>query len=199
VASSIKEVLAAARQVVLCSISSSAMTIGGWVMRGAIFGPTIFLLVFSVSVLAAETRRSQPDVAPPPAAIADLAWLAGQWDGEGAGGAAQEVYSVPLGGQIIGHFRQSKSGKIQFYEIVAIAEAEGSLEYRVKHFNADLTGWEEKAEVQKFPLVAIAQDVWYFDGLTIRRDGPDGMITTVLATMKDGAKSELAFRYRRIK
>jgi hypothetical protein len=168
-------------------------------MRAAIFKPAVFSLVFSASVLAAETRQSQPGVAPPPAAIVDLAWLAGKWDGEGAGGAAQEVYSAPLGGQIIGHFRQSKSGQIQFYEIVAIAEAGGSLEYRVKHFNADLTGWEEKAEVQKFPLVATAQDVWYFDGLTIRRDGPNGMVTTVLATMKDGAKSELTFRYRRIK
>jgi hypothetical protein len=47
----------------------------------------------------------------------------------------------------------------------------GSISYRLKHFNADLTGWEEKNEVQSFGLVAREGDTWFFDGLTIRRDG----------------------------
>lgn len=161
---------------------------------------TIFLcLLLSTSALAAETRQAQPGMAPPSASISDLAWLTGQWDGEGLGGTSHEIYSPPADGQIVGHFRQSKNGKIQFYELVTVAETNGSLEFRIKHFNADLTGWEEKAEVQKFPLVAVDKDVWYFDGFTVRRDGPDGMIVTVLAKMKDGSSAELVFTYRRVK
>jgi hypothetical protein len=86
---------------------------------------------------------------------------------------------------------------VWFYEILSIAEVGGSLEYRLKHFNADLTGWEEKAEVRRFPLVAIENDAWYFDGLTIRRDGPDGMVGAVKVETKDGSRKEYVFRYKR--
>jgi hypothetical protein len=73
----------------------------------------------------------------------------------------------------------------------------GSLEYRLKHFNADLTGWEEKAEVVRFPLVAVEPDAWYFDGLTIRKEGQGGMIAAVRIGNRDGTSREAVFRYRR--
>jgi len=148
---------------------------------------------------AAETRSAVPGAPAPPARVADLAWLAGAWEGAGiAGGAATEVYSPPAAGQIVGHFRQLRpDGSLWFYEIMSIAEAGGSLHYRLKHFDADLTGWEEKAQVVSFPLVAVEKDAWYFDGLTIRRDGPDGMVAAVRIGSKDGGSREAVFRYRR--
>ena len=78
-------------------------------------------------------------------------------------------------------------------------EIGGSLEYRLKHFNADLTGWEEKAEVRSFPLVAREGDAWYFDGLTVRRDGADGLIGAVNARFKDGTQKEFVLRYKRVR
>ena len=158
----------------------------------------IFLgLLLASPLCAAETREAQPGAPPPPAKINDLAWLAGQWVGEGLGGIATEVYSPIAGGQMVGHFSLVQDGKVAFYEIVSIVEYGGSLEYRLKHFNADLTGWEEKAQVQRFALVATDKDVWYFDGFTMRREGADGLIITVRAKRKDGTSSELVFRYRR--
>lgn len=84
-----------------------------------------------------------------------------------------------------------------FYEMMAITEVRGSLEFRLKHFNADLTGWEEKAVVRSFPLVAVDKDTWYFDGLTIKRDGPNGMTGAVKVLQKDGSSQELVFQYHR--
>ena len=133
----------------------------------------------------------------PPAQIADLAWLAGEWVGTGIAGEAREVYSPPAGGAIAGHFIQTDGkGGTSFYEIMQIALRDGSLVYRLKHFNADLTGWEEKNEVREFRLVAHEGDAWYFDDLTIRRDG-DEMVSAVLVRMKDGTTKEYVFRYRR--
>ena len=80
---------------------------------------------------------------------------------------------------------------------MSIAETGGSLEYRLKHFNADLTGWEEKGDVRRFPLVAREPGKWFFDGLTIRQDGPDGLVAAVLVRHKDGKEDEAVFRYRR--
>jgi len=147
---------------------------------------------------SAETRSATPGAAAPAAALADLSWMVGTWEGEGLGGAVLESYSPPAGGQIAGHFRLLKDGKPQFYEMLMIAEVGASLEFRVKHFNPDMTGWEEKAEVVRFPLVAVEKDVWYFNGLTIRRTGPDSTLQTVLIRQKDGSTREAGFTYRRV-
>ena len=156
----------------------------------------LLLLAFA-PVAAQETRQSAPGALPPPARVADLAWLAGEWEGEGITGPAREVYSAPVGGQMTGHFIQTRGDGIWFFEIMSIAETGDSLEYRLKHFNADLTGWEERDEVRRFTLVAVENDAWYFDGLTIRRDGPDGMIGAVRIDEADGSSREAVFRYRR--
>lgn len=152
----------------------------------------------SPGAAAAQETRTADGGAPPRARIADLAWIAGTWEGEGISGPAREVYSAPLGGQIAGHFTQTRNGAVTFHEFITIAERDGSIEYRIKHFNSDHTGWEERNQVQRFRLVAVESDAWYFDGLTLRRDGDNGLISAVRVTNPDGTSRELVFRYRRI-
>jgi len=146
-----------------------------------------------------QTRQAVPGQKPPPARLADLGWLAGSWEGDGITGRAREAYFPAAAGQIAGHFTQMRGDDIFFYEITAIAEVGESLEYRVKHFNADLTAWEDKGDVVRFPLVAVEGDSWYFDGLTIRRDGPNGMVTFVVIGNRDGTSREAMFRYKRMR
>lgn len=137
-------------------------------------------------------------MAGPAAPLADLGWLTGSWEGEGIEGApALEAYAPAAGGQMVGHFRQmNKDGSVMFYEIITIVEDAGSLAYRLKHFNADLTGWEEKDKVAVFPLTGAAKDRWDFSGLVYERTGPDAMTATVKVT--EGGKEEtLVFRFRR--
>lgn len=166
------------------------------VVRSALLA-ALAALALPAAAAAQETRVAVPGAPAPAARIADLAWLAGAWEGEGISGPAREVYSAPLGGQIIGHFIQTRGDGIAFSEILSIAEVDGTLEYRLKHFNADLTGWEEKDEVFRFPLVAVEGDAFYFDGLTLRRDGPDGLVSAVRMESADGTSRDLVFRYRR--
>ena len=159
----------------------------------------LFVLGLAAMAQAQETRAMKPGAAPPPARLDDLSWLHGHWEGPGIAGPATEVYSAPAGGQISGHFRQLRDGRVWFLEIMAIAQVGPSLEYRLKHFNEDLTGWEEKGTVIRFPLVAVERDAWYFDGLTIKRDGTDGMVGAVRIANKDGTSREAVFKYRRVK
>lgn len=123
----------------------------------------------AASELEVRTLAGQPS---PPAAIDKVAFLTGHWIGEGLGACAEEIMAPASGGQIMGMFRQMKpGGGLRFYEFYQIAESDGSLVLKIKHFNPDLTGWEEKTETVDFPLVAIEGTTAYFDGLTFSRVG----------------------------
>ena len=139
--------------------------------------------------------------APRPAAkIADVAWLTGAWTGEGLGGTVDEVWSPPAAGAMVGHFRSLRDGKVFFYEIMTILEHEGSLEMRLKHVNADMTGWEEKNDFITFKLAKVEADGIYFNGLTFKRITND-LVEGYLA-LRDRATNtvrEEKFIYRRVK
>ena len=131
------------------------------------------LALIPVPASANETRSMPQVAASPKATIADAAWVAGRWLGEGFDAVVEEVMSPPAGNAMIGHFRIVGKAGPSMYELVQIREEGGSLVYRVKHFNPDLTGWEEKDKTVDFPLVAVEREALYFDGLTIKRTGPD--------------------------
>lgn len=147
--------------------------------------------------LANETRTAASGQARPAAQVSELSWLAGVWEGEGTSGPAREVYSAPMGGVIVGHFIQQRNEGIGFYELITIRRDGESITYCLRHFNADLTAWEEKNEVQCFPLIAREPDVWFFDGLTVRRKGRDEMLVAVRVATEGADVKEYVFQYRR--
>jgi hypothetical protein len=140
-----------------------------------------------------------PEGDPRPAArIADLAWLAGHWTGEGLGGRIEEVWSGPDGGAMVGYFRLVKDDKPVFYEIMTLLEVEGSVELRLKHVNPDMTGWEEKNGFVTFKLVKHDAAGAWFSGLTFRRVAPDLMESYLaLRDRTDNTVREEKFVYRR--
>jgi hypothetical protein len=158
----------------------------------------LLVLIWSSAVAAQNTRSFAAGAKSPVASIDDLSWLVGHWQGEGIGGQSFETISPPVAGQMAGHFQQVKDGKLSFYEIYQFVPRGNSLVLRLKHFNADLSGWEEKGEAVEFPLVAIEDGAAYFDGLTMRRAGADDMESFVVIDHKDGRKEEAAFRFKRV-
>lgn len=160
------------------------------------------LLVCGLPVAGAsaqETRKAAEGQASPPATLAQMGWLAGQWEGTGIGGApSRESWFAPMATTMTGMFVQEDGkGEVRFSEFLQVMAENGSLVLRLKHFNPDLTSWEEKNETTDFRLVAIEEGAAYFNGLTLRRDGPDGMLAAVRVRQKDGKIEELVFRYRR--
>lgn len=148
------------------------------------------------TVQTEHTLAREEGAPPPPASMADVAWLAGRWVGEGLGAAAEEVWMPPAGGAMVGVFRLVREGSPQFYELVTMVEEEGSVVLRLKHFGPDLVGWEAKGESVSFPLVRRDADTLWFDGLTIRRVGADRMRIWV-ALESEGEVREGLFEYRR--
>lgn len=131
------------------------------------------------------------------ATIADAAWLTGRWVGEGFGGQLEEVWSPPVGRQMIGHFRMVQDGQPAFYELLLIEEHEGGLRYRVKHFNPDYVGWEERDRWHEFGYVSHAPNELHFDGLIVRRIGEDMSDHIIRVRGAGGAERTETLHYRR--
>lgn len=164
---------------------------------------TLFLLAAVVALaqepITENTVRLAAGATPPPATLAQVSWLAGHWTGDGLGGQAEEIWSGPQAGAMMGMFRLVHDGTTSFYELMTMVEEGRSLVLRVKHFNPDLEGWEEKGETVDFPLVAVAGDRFFFDGLTFHRRDNDVVTIYVVISSKDGAVREEAFRYTRVR
>lgn len=144
-----------------------------------------------------HTFRLADGGASPAATLAQMKWLQGRWTGKALGGEVEEVWGAAQAGAMLGTFRLVRDGKPVFYEFMMLVEEQGSLVMRLKHFNPDLTGWEEKDQSEEFRLVAIEDNAVHFDGLSMHVDG--NLVTMHLAIeAKDGTLEESTFRYERI-
>lgn len=126
----------------------------------------------------------------PAGPLEQIAWLAGRWRGEAFGGHAEEQWSPASAGTMVGTFRLTVDDRPSLYEFMLVTEEAGSLTLKLKHFNADFTGWEARDEFVSFPLVAITEDGVQFEGLTYRRRGPDAIDVQVTIDKGGEVKTE---------
>lgn len=160
---------------------------------------TIALTAVTPATAGPLTRSLVPGSSPPKASLADLSWIEGEWEGAGFESILRETYSSAAGGQMVGHFSAVKDGKPGFYEFIMLAQVGDTIEYRVRHFNPDMTAWEEKNHFIRFPLVAVEKDHWFFDGYTLRRTGPDTADHIIRVKRGSGPEQEVVLKYWRVK
>jgi hypothetical protein len=120
-------------------------------------------------------------------ALDNLSWLVGHWEGEAFGGICEEVWQPPSGGSMVGTFKVIVNGEIGFYEIMIISSDSTGYTMNLKHFNSDLTGWEEKGEVISFPFVRAGKNQIVFDGLDYKKTGNDS-IQIVVGRREEGSQ-----------
>ena len=166
-------------------------------------------LVLAVGALTLATAAPGADEAGAPApSIADVAWIAGSWEGAIGDDPIAELWLPPAGGEMAGVFRWIKGGEVYLYELLSIepeAKGGGGLVLKIKHFGPGLVGWEEKDEAVVFDLVEMGEGTAVFvkrseeqpSRMTYRRSGEDGMSITML-DLRNGNPVEQVFRYRRV-
>jgi hypothetical protein len=133
----------------------------------------------------------------PTACLEDARWLVGRWTGRALGGRVEEVWGPPQAGTMAGTFRLDGEEGPRFYELMLLIEEGGSLVLRLKHFGADLKGWEERDACVEFPLVALGPGELRFTGLTIRRESVDALTLHLAMRDGEGGLREERFDYRR--
>jgi hypothetical protein len=130
------------------------------------------------------------------ATIYEMKQLSGTWRGEGLGGTIEEIYSQPQNGAMMGMFRFIEKDKTVFYEFITVLEENGTLIVRLKHFNCDLKGWEEKDQTVDFRFVKKEKNRMYFEGQTFEFIGKNALNIYVAIRQNDGSVKEEVFRYK---
>jgi hypothetical protein len=152
---------------------------------------------FAQSKQTANTLQLEVGKLGEKATIDEMKWLSGTWHGSGLGGTVEEIYSEPQDGVMMGMFRFLSKGKTVFYELITVAEEKESLIIRLKHFNRDLSGWEEKDKTVDFRFVKREKNRYYFEGMTFEAIDQQNLNIYLAIRQKDGTVREEIFRYRK--
>ena len=140
------------------------------------FLATLMIVCTATTVFAQDKAEEKSKSA---ASIDDIAWIAGNWQGEALGGKFEETWNKPFGGTMMGMFKLVQNDKVVFYELCTIAPKDDSFVLRIKHFHADMKGWEAQNESMEFPLVSASKTEVKFDGIVFKKTGDDSMHITV--------------------
>lgn len=150
-----------------------------------------------VGVASGQEKQVEPPtdakVTAPAATIDDVKWIAGHWQGSAMGGQFEETWNPPFAGSIMGMFKFAKNDQVEFYELLTIIEHEDSLLLRLKHFDKDLNGWEEKDKSIEFPLLSLTETEAAFDGLVFKKIDPSTMHIVVTISQKEGKPQKIKF------
>lgn len=105
------------------------------------------------SAQAAPTDPSPPSPkngpAPTPASVpqkttlADFAWLEGRWQGTWGPRLAEQTWSAPNAGMMLGTFRLVENEKTLVIEMFTLVEKPDGINLYIRHFTPDLVPWEK--------------------------------------------------------
>ncbi|HEV7200867.1 MAG TPA: DUF6265 family protein [Candidatus Limnocylindria bacterium] len=134
--------------------------------------------------------------------IQALAWVSGRWVGSHGADTIEEQWSAAAGGGMMGMFRAITDSHPRFYELITFDPEGEGLVCRFKHFNRDLSGWEEKDEALTLDLVALTETDAVFlrrgaeRWMTYRRAAADRLVV-FFENAEDGHDPDDEYRFDR--
>ena len=168
----------------------------------SLMGPFLVLPLFffcsfgNAQVQPSEKAKTGNDDKKSLVTIQDFAWIGGHWKCDALGGQCEETWTPPMGNSMLGMFRLVKNDAMSFCEILSIQPQGNSFVLKLKHFDSELKGWEEKNETVDFPLVRVSDTEAVFKGLRFNKISQKEM--HVFVSTKQGDKVvELKFEFKR--
>jgi len=119
----------------------------GWITAVTITCACAMVAAGSLAFAPARATEPGQDATSKPdkPTINDLAFLAGQWGGSVGGDTAEEHWSHPTAGNIMGMFRWiSAEGEIDMLEMLSITEEADGIYLRLVHYDKQLAAWEDE-------------------------------------------------------
>jgi hypothetical protein len=75
--------------------------------------------------------------------LSDFAWLEGKWQGAWGPRIAEQVWTAPKAGQMLGLFRVVENDKTLVIELFSLFETPDGIELQLRHFTPALVPWEQ--------------------------------------------------------
>jgi len=151
----------------------------------------LFLLAGSGTVLAG-----------PPAKVADLSWMTGNWAGALGPNQLEENWIAGEGGSIAAMVRMTGNGGTSMFEVITVEEVGGSLELHIQQFNP---GFEPRtATAQKMELSEIGDHRVHFVAVSeggmksLGYSNPDPQTFIIHVEQASGAKLDINLSKRKI-
>src|SRR5271154_2653229 len=93
---------------------------------------------------ATSASEDVSNTAPAPkVALADFAWLAGRWQGSWGPRVAQQVWTAPKAGVMMGTFQLAENDKTLVLELFTVVEDPDGIKFHLRHFTPSLVAWEK--------------------------------------------------------
>lgn len=170
------------------------------VQLGRMLWPVVALIVLSGPMAVAEDTvdsSAAVGVGLPDDCLEQLSWLEGRWRGEAFGGICEEVWGPVFGETRIGTFRLVTEGRVDFYEFFFFGRVDGVWTKRLRHFNPDMTGWEDKDEWADFQPLECGEDRVVFEGLRYEKIAEDTVRVVLAMGSDDGTTHDVELIYVR--
>ncbi len=75
--------------------------------------------------------------------LSDFAWLEGKWSGSWGPRIAEQIWTPPSAGQMLGLFRAVENNNTLVIELFSLSETPHGVELRFRHFTPALVPWEQ--------------------------------------------------------
>ncbi len=169
----------------------------------SLVGLVIGIGLMQIGTTAAQSKYTQhtlqldDNAKPATAKLEDFQWLVGRWVGTGLGGDCEETFSPIWNRTMVGTFRYAQDGQLVFSEYFSLVEEDGGMVLKLRHFNPNFTGWEEKDKCVNFPLIKVENQTAHFGGLTYQRIDDDTLkVWVAMRNSNDNTMSETAFEFK---
>ena len=86
--------------------------------------------------------------------LSDFAWLEGRWRGDWGPRVAEQIWTAPKAGTMVGDFRLVENDKVLVIEFFTLLEKNGGINFYFRHFTPELVPWE-KSEATLLKLTAV--------------------------------------------
>lgn len=79
----------------------------------------------------------------PETTLADFAWLAGRWQGAWGPRVAQQTWTTPQAGVMLGTFQLTEGDKTLVLELFTVVDDADGIKLYLRHFTPSLVAWEK--------------------------------------------------------
>ena len=173
---------------------------------GFAFAVVVAVVLGSAPWVRAAEEEASPKTPPVTAKLTDLAWIQGHWTSKFGENELHEIWSPPSADCMMASFCWIKGDSVWMYELLTMAEEDGTIVFRFKHFSRELHGWEEKDEALTLVLVELSENLAAFKNTTdggptwmvFRRKSPT-LLTVHVGSKKEGGEDGFEIKYEKVK